>query len=427
MVIVMKKLSFSSKLFLSIIALFLAFASCFLLYQARREKAFKIALLNRQLQDYNTALGDALQSMPLQEDSLAQYLRRHPLPALRLTIIDPRGYVLYDNCSKDYPYLSDHRDRKEIREALQDGSGYDLDRVSRTVEQEYFYSATYIPAQELIIRAALPYDDTLPKALKADSSFLWFAALLVLVLVVVLFRFTRKTSALLQQMQDRENLEMQRELTQNISHELKTPLSGIRAYLETLHEHPELPEETRRQFIDRSWALTRRITDLMEDLGTLDAAQRPIRRERLDLREIIGQVQEDSLGAFKEKQMLWECSLPETMPMTGDAKLLYGLFRNLTDNALRYAGEGSTVTLQAKKEGTFWQFSFADNGPGVPEDSLPHLYDRFFRTDKGRSREMGGTGLGLSIVREAVRLHGGTIRADNVPPHGLRHSFTLSA
>ena len=81
---------------------------------------------------------------------------------------------------------------------------------------------------------------------------------------------------------------------------------------------------------------------------------------------------------------------------------------------------------RAQKEGKSWHFVFSDNGPGVPEESLPHLYERFFRTDKGRSRELGGTGLGLSIVREAVRLHGGDIRAHALTPHGLQHRFVLS-
>ena len=87
---------------------------------------------------------------------------------------------------------------------------------------------------------------------------------------------------------------------------------------------------------------------------------------------------------------------------------------------------GVPVTIRARKEGKSWHFVFSDNGPGVPEESLPHLYERFFRTDKGRSRELGGTGLGLSIVREAVRLHGGDIRAHALTPHGLQHRFVLS-
>ena len=223
-----------------------------------------------------------------------------------------------------------------------------------------------------------------------------------------------------------ESLELQKQLTQNISHELKTPLSGIRAYLETLHLHPEMPEETRTQFIERSCALARRLADLTEDLNTLDAAERVVLREELNVADILLQVLQDTEEDFRERQMSLETNFPESIPLTGDRKLLYSLFRNLVDNSLRYAGEGSTVSVRARKEGKNWLFSFSDNGPGVPEESLPHLYERFFRTDKGRSRELGGTGLGLSIVREAVRLHGGDIQAHAVSPHGLQHSFMLS-
>lgn len=416
----------SRQLFLSIISLFLLFAGAFLLYQNRREKAFKTTLLNQRLQDYNAALGEFLPSGAIEESAIEEYLLSHPVASLRLTLLDPHGFVLFDNQTQEYPNLSDHRSRKEIREALTAGSGYCIERRSITVDKEYFYSATYFPEKDLIIRSALPYDDHLPLLLKADYSFLWYAVLLMAALVLVLYVFSRKVAGNVSRKQDQESLELQKQLTQNISHELKTPLSGIRAYLETLHLHPEMPEETRAQFIERSWALSRRLADVTEDLSILDAAERVVLREELDVADILRQVLQDTEDGFREKRMFLETALPESIPLIGDRKLLYSLFRNLVDNSLRYAGEGSTVSVRAQKEGKAWQFSFSDNGPGVPEESLSHLYERFFRTDKGRSRELGGTGLGLSIVREAVRLHGGDIRACAVLPHGLQHNFTLS-
>ena len=247
----------------------------------------------------------------------------------------------------------------------------------------------------------------------------------MILLVVILYGFSRKVADMVSKAQDMESLSLQKELTQNISHELKTPLAGIRGYLETMNLHPEMPEETRRQYMERSLSLTRRLADLVEDLSTLDVAQMAALRQDVDVAEIISQVLQDTEADFKEKKMSIRVDIPQAIPVRGDRKLLYGLFRNLTDNSLRYAGEGSTVTLHARQEGRKWHFDFADDGPGVPEESLPHLYERFFRTDKGRSRELGGTGLGLSIVYEAVRIHGGEIRAQSVSPHGLMHVFTL--
>ena len=421
----MKTSKFSRQLFFSIILLFLLFAGAFLLYQARREKTFKIALLNQQLQDYNLALGDALLHMPLEEDALQHYLLAHYLPSMRLTILDAHGFVLFDNRTKAYPNLSDHRNRKEIQEALRTGSGYCLDRRSATVGDEYFYSATWIPAQELVIRSALPYDERLPLALKPDYRFLLYALVLMGLLLLVLYWFSRKVADIVAKAQDRESLALQKEMTQNISHELKTPLAGIRGYLETLQLHPDMPEQTRMQFVGRSLALSRRLADLLEDLGTLDRAEWTVRQEKLELAGIIRQVLLDTETDFSEKRMTVETRLPERIPFVGDGKLLYSLFRNLVDNALRYAGEGSHLRIEAQEEDRQWQFSVSDDGPGVPEESLSHLYERFYRTDKGRSRELGGTGLGLSIVYEAVRLHGGKIRAESVSPHGLRHRFIL--
>ena len=126
------------------------------MYQGKREKAFKIALLNQQLQDYNAALGDALQRIPLEEDAVQDYLDMHPIPSVRVTILDSHGFVLFDNRTKEYPNLSDHRSRKEIREALSGGSGYCIDRQSITVDDEYFYSATWIPRGTATTRCSSP-------------------------------------------------------------------------------------------------------------------------------------------------------------------------------------------------------------------------------------------------------------------------------
>ena len=106
--------------------------------------------------------------------------------------------------------------------------------------------------------------------------------------------------------------------------------------------------------------------------------------------------------------------------------MIYSIFRNLTDNAIAYAGEGSTITISAVKEGNFWCFAFSDTGIGVPEQHLSRIFERFYRVDKGRSRKMGGTGLGLAIVTNAVMLHGGKIKAMNLPQGGLCFEFTIS-
>lgn len=418
----------SWQLFFSIGILFLFFAGCFLVYQSRRERLFKIALLNQQLQDYNAHLGEALQYRPLEDDSLNEYIASHPVPSLRITLLDPHGYVLYDNKTDAYPDMEDHRGRKEILEAISKGSSYVLDRVSSTADDAYFYSATFFPEQNLIIRSALPYDDELPRILRADTTFLWFALALITLLAGLLYWFSKRTGDQVDRNQEKASFALQKELTQNISHELKTPIAEIRAYLETLQDHADMPEETRARFLLRSNALARRLSALVEDLSTLDtmdAGKMAQPFEEVDLAEIIRQVTLETEDALTGKGMTLALSIPESIPLNGNPKLLYGIFRNLTDNALLYAGEGAEISLRAWRDGKRWHFVFADNGNGVPEASLPKLYERFYRTDKGRSRKLGGTGLGLAIVKDAILLHGGDIRASANTPHGLKHEFWI--
>ena len=119
------------------------------------------------------------------------------------------------------------------------------------------------------------------------------------------------------------------------------------------------------------------------------------------------------------------CNLPSSLPINGNPSMIYSIFRNLTDNAITYAGDGTTITIDSVQEDDKWTFTFSDNGVGVESKHLDRLFERFYRIDKGRSRKMGGTGLGLAIVKNAVILHGGTITAYNNEKGGLRFVFSL--
>lgn len=187
-------LSFSQRLFLSVLILFLVFAICFIAFQYQREKAYKSELLNIQLQSYNNQLGNFITDRgELDIDSMQNYVATHMMPNLRVTLITPSGKVIYDNIRKDWKNFEDHSTRKEVQEALMYGSGYSIGRNSESIEgEEYFYSARYYPPFRLIIRSALPYNLSLSEHLKADSSFLWFALFISLILIGVFYQFTRK-------------------------------------------------------------------------------------------------------------------------------------------------------------------------------------------------------------------------------------------
>ena len=188
-------LSFSKKLFLSVIVLFLVFAVCFMAFQYRREKEYKIELLNTQLQNYNDRLNDFLREKDtLNLELLDKYVHEHTLNELRVTLIDKEGKVLYDNIEQNPLHFSNHLNREEIKKAISQGSGYSINRQSESLGGEFFYSARYYPGTHYIIRSALPYSVSLMHHLKADSHFVWFTLMVSLVLIFIFpnisFRYT---------------------------------------------------------------------------------------------------------------------------------------------------------------------------------------------------------------------------------------------
>ena len=149
--------------------------------------------------------------------------------------------------------------------------------------------------------------------------------------------------------------------------------------------------------------------------------------EEIDVSITIKQIIKDTALQLKEKNMKFVDKTPDKIIIHGATGVVYSIFRNLTDNAIAYAGEGSTITLEAHQSGEYrWSFTFSDNGVGVDDKHLPRLFERFYRVDKGRSRKLGGTGLGLAIVKNGVLLHGGTINAENAPGGGLKFEFSLA-
>lgn len=459
------------RLFWGVMSLFVLFAALFIVFQQSREKEFKIEMLNLKLQDYNARMAESLEYIGhTDERTLDEYVVRHHLPSLRVTMTDAKGHVFYDSRRKDYDNIPDHRDRREISDALRQGTGYDISRESHTVEGDFFYSATWFPEQRFVIRSAIPYDNELARSLKADQHYLWFTAVVVLILAAVLYRFIRSLSDVitklrifarradhnesldtedlvafpanelgeisehiiklykrLQKTKEEQNV-LKRQLTQNIAHELKTPAASIQGYLETIIQTPDIPEDTRMLFLNRCYAQSLRLSNLLTDISTLnrmDDGAELIETDFVDIAQTVEQIARETAPDMKRKDMTLKLNLPQTIPLVGRPSMIYSIFRNLTDNAIAYAGEGTTITLSATEEADRWVFTFSDNGVGVSEEHLPRLFERFYRVDKGRSRKLGGTGLGLAIVKNAVLLHGGSITATNNPDGGLQFEFSL--
>ncbi|MCE5331149.1 MAG: two-component sensor histidine kinase [Bacteroidales bacterium] len=228
--------------------------------------------------------------------------------------------------------------------------------------------------------------------------------------------------------QEHEN-ELKRHLTQNISHELKTPVSSILGYMESILENPDLSQERQRFFIERSFQQAQRLSALLQDISTLnkiDEAKELFKKEPCDIAQVIEDVLFDVHLQIEQKGCIVLKNYPHPLPIQGNRSLMYSIFRNLVDNALAYAGEQLTIDINCYREDEqFYYFSFSDNGIGISDEHLSKIFERFYRVDKGRSRKLGGTGLGLSIVKNAVLFHKGNISAKSLPTGGLSFIFSL--
>lgn len=228
--------------------------------------------------------------------------------------------------------------------------------------------------------------------------------------------------------QEQEN-RLKRHLTQNISHELRTPVSSILGYMESILNNPDLADERKHFFIERSYQQAQRLTDLLQDISRLNKIEEGkgfFEKEELDLSSVVKDVLKDVHLQLEARGVKIENHLQDFMIMNGSKSLLYSIFRNLIDNAMAYAGDNIAIEIKNYREDEhFYYLSFADNGVGVAEEHLSRLFERFYRVDKGRSRKLGGTGLGLAIVKNAIIFHGGQITARNVPGGGLNFIFSL--
>ena len=228
--------------------------------------------------------------------------------------------------------------------------------------------------------------------------------------------------------EQQEKLRIKRQLTNNINHELKTPVAAIQGYLETMTTAKDMTEEERDAFIAKCYAHCQRLTQLLNDVSTItrleDGSSR-IERESVDLRALVDEIASDVALLSDDKRMRVNVDLPAPMQVLGNSTLLMSILKNLTDNAIAYSG-GRDIYIRCIDESpTMYTISFADNGIGVDGDHINHIFERFYRIDKGRSRKLGGTGLGLSIVKNAVLFHGGDIKVANRKIGGLEFTFTL--
>lgn len=400
----MIKTKLTNKIVLVATILASLFTLVFGVYEYKREHAFRVDILHSQLQLNNY-----------------HYQESRGEPGIRVTVVDTLGNVLSDTEEADVSHMGNHLQREEIQEALRHGSGYAIKRASETNGAKYFYSATRFG--DKIVRSSVPYSAELTASLEHDYTFFYYtASILFLIATAMYFRHRYEHS-------EQEKQRIKRQLTENAAHELKTPAATIEGYLETLVSNPTMPEDKRQDFLERCHAQSRRMSRLLADMSTLtrlDEAHITRPATQIDAVTILRQIEEETASQFCDRNIQLQMNIPSSLPLQGDASLIYSLFRNIFNNALAYATDATYFRVQATAEGRMVCFTFTDNGPGVPAEHLPHIFERFYRIDKGRSRRLGGTGLGLAIVKNIALQYGGAATASETPGGGLSIDIELA-
>lgn len=572
-------MTLNRRLFLYLFTAFFSMISVITFFQYQREKEFRTEQLDQLLSTYNYSIKNYIDNKSWTGESLRKLISVFPDSSLRVTIIDLKGNVLYDNSVADGTKLENHSNRPEIILANSQSTGKSI-RHSASVGKDFYYLAHRFG--QFYVRTALPYNLNVVSMLKANTFFLYFMAFILILAVVALFfisknftnsidrlrifiqkaeggeildtnivfpkdelgdisnkivqlykrmqstknevnnekeklikhlqisqeglgifshekkellvnsHFIQYTNVLSDQqsvnsdnifnlkefeeinefidqsfqndqlnrkkmviekngrvfmvrcivfqddtfeisinditLQEREN-ELKRHLTQNISHELKTPVSSILGYMESIIENPDLDANRQKFFVERSFLQAKRLSSLLQDISTLnkiDEGKRIFEKEKCDISQIINDVLSDVHLQIEQKNCVVLRNYNESLPLEGNRSLLYSIFRNLTDNALAYGGDKLVIDINCYREDEgFYYFSFSDNGVGIAEEHLSKIFERFYRIDKGRSRKVGGTGLGLAIVKNAVLLHKGNISAKTLPTGGLSFIFSL--
>ncbi len=427
-------LSYHKKIFTLLLSCIWVMVFCFVGFQYYREKQFKTEVLNAQLQLSNSHILGALESgIPLED-----YLQAIPLPHddIRITVIADDGVVTYDSMhSADS--MDNHISRPEIQAAIQKGSGHNISRKSASDGKLYFYSAT--KGDGMIVRTAVPYSSSLRDLLKADWTFVW-VIVCISVLISVAGYFSalklRKTIESVNKFREEENAlreeqeksRLKRQLTNNINHELKTPVASIQVCLETLLSGITLSEDKKQELIERCYMHNERLRNLLRDVSLITRIEDgtgTIEKEEVVINDLLDEIAYELSVIPEEERMSLKIDFRERVVVNGNQSLIGSIFRNLTENAISYS-EGKTISITlAENTSDLCRIIFEDDGQGVDESKLPRLFERFYRVDKGRSRSKGGTGLGLAIVKHAVLFHGGTISVTNRPQGGLRFEFTL--
>ena len=368
----------------------------------------------------------------------------------RLTLISEDGQVLYDSEHTDEATLENHKNRPEVRQAVNLGEGQDV-RRSDTLEQEMFYYALRLD-DGTILRVARSMDSVLRTALEVLPGMTVIAGIM-LAFALALSRWQvrrlirpinelklddpleneiyEEITPLLRRI-DEQNKEkdaianMRKEFSANVSHELKTPLTSISGYAEIMKNGMVRPEDMKK-FSERIYNEASRLITLVEDiikLSKLDEGEIEVEKEDVDLYEMTREIVSRLAPQAQARKVRVEVT-GESVIYHGIRQVLDEMIYNICENAIKYNKEGGSLsvwvggTLQGKK------VIVTDTGIGIPKDQQERIFERFYRVDKSHSKETGGTGLGLSIVKHGAMIHDAQIHVESEVGKGTKMEITF--
>ncbi|MDR1681989.1 MAG: hypothetical protein LBS25_01160 [Candidatus Symbiothrix sp.] len=442
--------TFTLKLAFRFCLILILFACGILIVEQHQGKKYKTAAMEERLDSY-AEIAYRYGRQHADWDSLFALLPEK----IRLTLVDSTGTVLYDNGLDDYFHIENHLNRPEIKEAATNGKGRDI-RLSASTKKEYIYYAKHFDNQ--YIRVALPYDIQVRHFLQPDTAFLYYLLILFVIGILFISLMSNYYGKIIKQLRDyaysinhnksvehpdfpddeigevskqiaEDHKHLKQELTGNIAHELRTPVTGIRGYLETILDN-QLDREKEREFVAKAHEQILLLSELIRDMSLLSKINESpnlFKLKPVNLQQVINKVKEDLSESLQAKNIVFHSTVPTDLMVLGNENLLYSVFRNLTDNVIHYAGENVEIQVgKYDQNGKLAFFSFSDNGAGIADEKhLSRLFERFYRVEEGRSRDTGGSGLGLSIVKNVILFHGGAISVKNGASGGLEFSFSL--
>ena len=220
--------------------------------------------------------------------------------------------------------------------------------------------------------------------------------------------------------------QMKRSMVADIAHELRTPLSNIRGYLEAVSDGIKKPDTDTIHSLEEEASLLSRLVDDLQELSLAEAGQLTLVRQGQDMVALVRQMASAVEGHVSAKGLSLAVELPDELPLVNiDSHRIGQVLRNLLVNAIAHTGAGGTITMSARQLEGFVEVSVSDTGEGIPPEDLPYIFERFYRVDKSRARATGGSGLGLTIAKRLVEAHGGSIDAYSELGKGSRFTFTL--